>query len=141
MIVFFIFTVPNVSISVDPPGIPVPGQGFQYFAGTNLSLSCLVTPPPPTDIEYNWICSTGCFAHMETTQNISVMGLNVSDSGVILCSVNVIGANFLSQSFELQVIMMGKEAMFIYVHKYTYVGMYAHTYVGMYIAQNLYASI
>ena len=124
---FFIFTVPNVRISVDPPGIPVPGQGFQYFVGTNLSLSCLVTPPPPIDIEYRWICSTGCFANMETSQNISVMGLNVSDSGVIHCVVNVIEVDFISQSFELQVIMIGKEAMFIYVHKYTYVGMYVCT--------------
>ena len=136
----YFFTVPNIRISVDPLGIPVPGQGsgggpgsgfgstytFQYFVGADLNLSCLATPPPPIDIPYRWICSTGCFADMETTQNISVMGLNVSDSGSIFCGVNLIGVDFFSQSFGLQVIMMGKVVL---VCRYICCSEFVHTYL------------
>ena len=110
---FLLFTVPTVRILVDPLGIPVPGQGsgFHYLVGSDLSLSCLVIPSPPIAIEFSWRCSTGCFADMQMTQNISVMSLNVTDSGVLYCLVNIIGVEIFSQNLELQVI--GKEIMFI----------------------------
>ena len=112
---FSSFTAPNISILIDPLGEPVPGSTnvFQYVAGSDLSLSCLVTPPPPSDSEFSWRCSTGCFAVFEMTQNISVMSLDITDSGVLNCVVNINGVELLSEPIELQVVMMGKEAMFI----------------------------
>ena len=112
---FMLFSAPNISILIDPVGEPVPGSTnvFQYVAGTGLSLSCLVNPPPPSDSEFSWSCSTGCFADMEMTQNISVMSLDITDSGVLNCVVNINGAELVSEPIGLQILMMGKETIFI----------------------------
>ena len=87
---------------------------FEYTVGTDLSLACLVTPAPPTGSQFDWSCSTGCFADMQMRQNISIMNLNLTDSGVITCSVNYRGTLFYSESIELRVAVMGKKANILY---------------------------
>ena len=102
----------DVSIVRNPLGNPVPGttNAFEYVVGTGLILTCSVIPPPPSDSEFSWSCSTGCFADMETTQIISVAALEEMDSGVISCSVVIDGMEYFSESFELQV-MAGKKCI------------------------------
>ena len=101
----------NVSIMIEPLGTPVLGTDntFEYLAGTDLNLTCLVTPTPPAGSEFNWTCSTGCFADMEMEQNISAMDLDTADSGVINCHLNADGIEFSSGSIVLIVLMMGKK--------------------------------
>ena len=95
----------DVTIITNPRGNPVAGSNntFEYSAGTDLNLTCLVTPTPPSDSEFSWSCSTGCFADMEMEQTIHTTILNVTDSGILNCSVVVNGVKYSSESFELQV--------------------------------------
>ena len=82
----------------------------------------MVDPPPPPDSEFSWSCSTGCFADLEMTQNISVMSLDITDGGVLNCVVNINGAELVSEPIELQVLMMGKETMFLVMHVFSKFG-------------------
>jgi len=95
----------DVSIVSNPLGYPIPGINdiFQYSFGTDLSLTCLVTPTPPSDSEFSWNCSTGCFADMEMEQTINVTELEIFDSGVIRCSVIIDDEEYFSESFEVRI--------------------------------------
>ena len=96
-----------------PLSEPVPGSTniYRYDAGTNIRLSCSVIPTPSSDVEFSWSCSTGCFADMAATQNISVMSLDAIDSGIINCLANINGMVLSSEPIELQVITIGKQMM------------------------------
>ena len=96
----------TVNIVANPSGYPVDENNniFEYFAETDLTLTCSVMPTPPSDSEFIWSCSTECFADMQMTQNISVISLNATDNGVLNCSVVVNGVQYFSESFELQVL-------------------------------------
>jgi len=84
---------------------------FEYFTGTNLTLTCVVTPTPPLDSEFYWNCSTGCFADMEMEQIIQVTDLEETDSGVLSCNVFINGTQYVSESVELVIV----EGMYEYV--------------------------
>ena len=101
-----LFTAYNVSIINIPHGFPVVGANNtnEYFYGTDLRLTCSVTPIPPRNHVFSWSCSTGCFADTATVQTISVAGLDEADSGVINCAVIINGIRYSSEPFELQVI-------------------------------------
>ena len=105
----------NVVITTDPLGVPVSGgiNVFEYYAGTDLSLTCMVTPTPPSDSEFSWSCSTGCFADMEMEQTINVTEIEEMDSGVVNCSVIIDGMEYFSEFIELQVVE-GKKNTFTY---------------------------
>ena len=57
----------TVNIMASPSGYPVDENNniFEYFTETDLTLTCSVFPPPPSDSEFSWSCSTGCFADMQ----------------------------------------------------------------------------
>jgi len=64
----------------------------------------MVTPTPPSDSEFSWSCSTGCFVDMEIEQSVNITELEVTDSGELNCSIIIDGIEFTSESIELQVI-------------------------------------
>ena len=89
----------------NPPGYPTDENNtFQFFTETDLILTCFVSPTPPSNSEYNWSCSTGCFADMQMEQTISVTISNETDGGILHCSVVVDGVQYFSELFILQVI-------------------------------------
>ena len=96
----------QVVITTSPLGIPVSGttNAFEYYIGTDLSLTCMVTPTPPSDSEFSWSCSTGCFADMEMEQTINVTEIEEMDSGVVNCSVIIDEMEYSSEFIELQVV-------------------------------------
>ena len=67
-------------------------------------MTCSVFPPPPSDSEFSWGCSTGCFADMQMEEIINVTVLNQTDGGILNCSVVINGVQYFSESFELRVI-------------------------------------
>ena len=96
----------TVNIITSPSGYPVDLNNniFEYFTETDLSLTCSVIPSPPSNSKFIWGCSTGCFADMQMEQTINVTLSNVTDGGVLNCSVVINGVQYFSESFEVQVI-------------------------------------
>ena len=89
-----------------PPGIPSDqsnNKTFGYLTGSDLNLTCMVTPTPPADSEFSWNCSTGCFADMRTEQTIFVTDLNTMDSGLISCSLTINNVDYHSEPLNLLV--------------------------------------
>ena len=106
-IVIFHTVTYNVAIITIPPVDAIPGSNntFAYFNGINLTLICSVTPSPPFfDSQYNWNCSTGCFADMDMQPFIEVADLDEIDSGVLSCSVSVYGEEYISEVIEIEVV-------------------------------------
>ncbi|XP_065909460.1 uncharacterized protein [Dysidea avara] len=93
----------TVSVKSYPPGSSLDGGGnsFGYVVGSDVNFTCSVIPTPPSDSEYSWDCSTGCFADGETEQSVDVSDLKVTDIGVLNCSVMINGEFFFSNSFEV----------------------------------------
>ena len=84
-----LYTAPyHATIVTNPPGILVNGNS-EYLMGTDLNLTCMVTPTPPANSTFSWSCSTGCFADMKTEQTIHVTDLDTLDNGIITCSVTI----------------------------------------------------
>ena len=103
--IYFNVVFYSANIVADPPGYPTDDNNvFEYFTETNLVLTCSISPTPPSNSEYSWSCSTGCFADMQMEQTISVTISNVTDGGIIHCSVVVDGVQYSSEVFEVQVI-------------------------------------
>jgi len=63
----------------------------------------MVTPTPPSDSEFSWSCSTGCFVDMEMEQSVNITELEVTDSGELNCSVIIDDFEYTSESVELKV--------------------------------------
>ena len=63
----------------------------------------MVTPTPPSNIEFNWSCSTGCFVDKEMEQSVNVTELEVTDSGELNCSVIINDVEYTSESVVLKV--------------------------------------
>ena len=100
----------------DPPGSFINGSdnSFGYLVGSDVNLTCLVTPTPPSDSEYSWSCSTGCFVDMEIEQSVNVSELEVTDEGVLNCFVMIDGVEFFSDPYEL-VVVVGKKICMPYL--------------------------
>ena len=96
----------DVRIITFPIANSIPGSNntLAYFTDTNLTLICLVTPTPPVDSQFNWNCSTGCFADMEMERTIQVDDLEEMDSGILSCSVFINGMEYASEPVELVII-------------------------------------
>ena len=122
-----LFHVPNVllyiaySATIISDAFVNPGFGTnntnQYFAGTDLYITCFVTPTPLSDSEFRWSCSTGCFADMAMSQFVHVTNLEETDSGILNCSVVINGVEYFSEPFALQVIN-GKRFICIILYSY-----------------------
>ena len=95
----------HVSIITDPPGFSVDGNNnaIEYLLGSDLNLTCLVTPTPLAGSVFSWNCSTGCFADMRMEQTINVTNLTAMDSGSITCSLTVGDLDYHSEPLDLLV--------------------------------------
>jgi len=92
----------NVSVTSDPPGYG--GNSIlEYPVGSDLTLTCMVTPTPPSDSEFSWSCSTGCFVDMEIEQSVNITELEIANGGELNCSVIIDGVEYVSETIELQV--------------------------------------
>jgi len=91
----------NVTVTSDPIGYE--GNILEYSVGSNITLTCMVTPSPPSDSEFSWSCSTGCFVDMEIKQSVNISELEVTDSGEINCSVIVDGVEYTSETINFRV--------------------------------------
>ena len=91
--------------SVTVISVPLANQSdiFEFPAGSNLTLTCMVTPTPPSDSQFSWSCSTGCFVDMEIDQSVNITELEVTDSGELNCSVIIDDVEYTSESVELRV--------------------------------------
>ena len=76
---------------------------IEFPVGSNLTLTCMVTPTPPSDSEFSWSCSTGCFVDMEIEQSVNITELEQTDSGELNCSVIIDDVEYTSESIELRV--------------------------------------
>ena len=110
------YNIPEYTVTVitDPPVIAIKNK-FEYPVGSNITLTCMVTPTPPSDSEFSWNCSTGCFVHMETEQSL-ITKLEVTDSGEINCSVIIDDVKYTSELIQLRVI--DNSGMFRLLHKF-----------------------
>ena len=71
--------------------------------GSDVSLTCLVTPTPPIGSEFRWNCSTGCFGDIRMGQTIIATNLTTMNSGSITCSLTVSGVHYHSEPLDLLV--------------------------------------
>ena len=94
-------TVYDIAIVSDPP---ISKNGiFEFPVGSNITLTCMVTPTPPSDSEFSWICSTECFVDMEIEQSVNITELEIADSGELNCSVIIDNVEYTSEIIELRV--------------------------------------
>ena len=93
----------TVTIITDPL-VDDANNTFEFPVGSNLTLTCMVTPSPPSDSEFSWSCSTGCFVDMEIEQSVKITELEITDSGELNCSVIIDDVEYTSESIELRVI-------------------------------------
>ena len=99
----------NVSIVNESPGIfGGENNSFQYFIGTQLSLTCLITSTPVANSEFRWRCSTGCLNGVELGQTIN---LTVQQGGVIFCAYTVDDIEYSSDPIEIREPVTGKLIM------------------------------
>ena len=95
----------NVSITPNPLGIPFDENynAIEYLIGSDLNLTCSVTPAPPVNSEFTWQCSNGCFADMTMEQTINIKDLNTTDSGTLTCSFTSDSLVYHSEPLDLLV--------------------------------------
>ena len=95
----------KVDIVANPLGVPInkDNNTFGYLIGSNLSLTCSVTPILPANDSFSWNCSTGCFADMRMEQTINVTNLDTMDSGSITCSFTFDNMDYHSEPLNLLV--------------------------------------
>ena len=95
----------QVDIMTSPLGVPVnkDNNTFGYLIGSNLNLTCSVTPAPPANGNFSWNCSTGCFADMRMGQTINVTDLDTMDNGSIICSFTFDNVDYHSEPLNLLV--------------------------------------
>ena len=91
--------------------------------GSDLNLTCLVTPTPPADSEFSWNCSTGCFADMRMEQTINVSNLTIMDSGLVTCSLTINNLDYHSDPLDL---LVTGQLTFNIVHNIIYVCNYVY---------------
>ena len=96
----------EVRITASPDDNPVNGSSntLEYPVGSNLSLTCAVTPAPPANSQFSWSCETGCFADMKMSHTIFATKLNTVDSGSITCSLTINNVKYHSKPLHLQVV-------------------------------------
>jgi len=90
----------SVVVIPDPPAYG--DTVFEYPIGSNVTLTCMVTPTPPSDSEFSWSCSTGCLFDLE--QSVQFNDIKPADNGEMNCSVAVDGVKYTSNVVELRVI-------------------------------------
>jgi len=92
----------NATVTSNPLGYGG-NSVLEYPVGSNVTLTCMVTPTPPSDSEFSWSCSTGCFVDMEIEQSVNISELEGTDSGELNCSVIIDDVEYTSGTIDLQV--------------------------------------
>jgi len=92
----------TIAIITDPP-IDKISNVIELPIGSNLTLTCMVTPTPPSDSDFSWSCSTGCFVDMDMEQSVNITELEETDSEELNCSVIIDNVEYTSESVELRV--------------------------------------
>ena len=71
---------------------------FDYPILSNVTLTCMVTPTPPTNATYQWNTTTG-----QTTQNVTGNNLLAEDTGTITCTTTIGGDDYTSGPLTLRI--------------------------------------
>jgi len=77
---------------------------IKYVVGSDVSLTCTITPAPPPNSEVRWNCSTGCFAGMEMGNTINLANIKAQEGGMIYCSVSVAETVYYSESSDFRIV-------------------------------------
>jgi len=96
---------------ISDPLVDDANNTIEFPVGSNITLTCMVIPSPPSDSEFSWSCSTGCFVDMEIEQSVNISELEVTDSGELNCSVIIADVEYTSESVELRV--TGKHIIYV----------------------------
>ena len=111
----------QVDIVTNPLGVPVDKDNntFEYLFGSDLNLTCIVTPTLPANSTFSWNCSTGCFADMRMEQTININDLDIMDSGSITCSFFTFD-NMDHHSEPLNLLVSGEYSASPYINVHAY---------------------
>ena len=96
----------SVTIVSYPPGnlIDDGNNAFEHLIGSNITFTCEVNSTLTfNDSDFIWACSTACFADMEVEQTINITEIEVTDSGILNCSIIIDGVEYTSKPYDLQV--------------------------------------
>jgi len=77
---------------------------IDYVIGSDVSLTCTITPAPPPNSEIRWNCSTGCFDGLEMGNSINLMNIQVREGGMIYCSVTIAETVYYSELSDIKII-------------------------------------
>jgi len=91
----------EVVITADPP---VGDCAFGYPIGSNVTLTCMITPTPPSVSVFGnfyWQCSTGCAVDMHSEQSIVITNLDIFDSRILNCSATIDDVVYFSEPVVL----------------------------------------
>ena len=106
LIIIFYYTDIIVTIVSDPPGNLVDdgNNTFEHLIGSDITFTCEINSTLTfNDSDFIWACSTGCFADMEVEQTINITEIEVTDSGILNCSIIIDGVEITSEPYDLQV--------------------------------------
>ena len=104
-----------VTIVSSPAGTPVsgPANTFDYPIFSNVTLTCMLDPPPSATVVYRWN-TTGCYSNSnytgvpcfprnQMTQDVTGTGLTAKDAGTITCTVTFGTMQYTSAPFTLRI--------------------------------------
>ena len=75
---------------------------FEFTAGSNITLTCMITPTPPPDSKFIWCSVDDCLMHVERL--IELTDLKKTDGGKLKCSLIVDDVKYTSKVIELRVL-------------------------------------
>jgi len=75
---------------------------FEFTAGSNITLTCMITPTPPPDSKFSWCIVDDC--SMNPERSIELTDLTITEGGKFNCSVIVDDVKYASRVIELRVL-------------------------------------
>ena len=75
---------------------------FEFTAGSNITLTCIITPTPPPDSKFSWCSVDDCSVNVQ--QSIELTDLKITDGGKLNCSLIVDDVKYTSKVIELRVL-------------------------------------
>jgi len=75
---------------------------FEFTAGSNITLMCIITPTPPPDSKFIWCSVDGCSINVE--RSIKLTDLKVTDGGKFNFSLIIDDVKYASKVIELRVL-------------------------------------
>ena len=74
---------------------------FEFTAGSNITLTCMIDSTPPSDSKFSWCSANDCSMNQE--QSIELTDLKITDGGKFNCSLIVDDFKYTSKVIELRV--------------------------------------